>query len=116
MLCDNLVAQDGQSIDLSLPLFRVVTNIICLICFNASYKDEDPALKIIHDYNKGIVNTLGDDNLVDIFPVLKVRMRLGHTPRAQPALRAVCISHASLQTHSFQTTSDAVTSTASDSF
>lgn len=93
LLCDNLAAQDGQSIDLSFPLFLAVTNIIGLICFNSSYKNEDPALKIIYNYNEGILNTLGKDNLVDIFPVLKVRIRPGHTLRSQQSLIAVCISY-----------------------
>uniref|UniRef100_A0A667H7M5 Steroid 17-alpha-hydroxylase/17,20 lyase n=1 Tax=Lynx canadensis TaxID=61383 RepID=A0A667H7M5_LYNCA len=76
LLCDNLAMQDGQSIDLYLPLFLAVTNIICLICFNSSFKNGDPALKIIQNYNEGILNTLGKDNLVDIFPVLKLYKKL----------------------------------------
>ncbi|XP_045294701.1 steroid 17-alpha-hydroxylase/17,20 lyase [Leopardus geoffroyi] len=72
LLCDNLAMQDGQSIDLYLPLFLAVTNIICVVCFNSSFKNGDPALKIIQNYNEGILNTLGRDNLVDIFPVLKI--------------------------------------------
>uniref|UniRef100_A0A673SZH8 Steroid 17-alpha-hydroxylase/17,20 lyase n=1 Tax=Suricata suricatta TaxID=37032 RepID=A0A673SZH8_SURSU len=71
LLCDSLLTQDGQSMDLALPLFLAITNIICLICFNSSYKNEDPALKIIYNYNEGILNTLRSDNLVDIFPILK---------------------------------------------
>uniref|UniRef100_A0ABI7XDB1 Steroid 17-alpha-hydroxylase/17,20 lyase n=1 Tax=Felis catus TaxID=9685 RepID=A0ABI7XDB1_FELCA len=76
LLCDNLAMQDGQSIDLYLPLFLAVTNIICLICFNSSFKNGDPALKIIQNYNEGILKTLGKDNLVDIFPVLKLYKKL----------------------------------------
>uniref|UniRef100_A0A673SSQ9 Steroid 17-alpha-hydroxylase/17,20 lyase n=1 Tax=Suricata suricatta TaxID=37032 RepID=A0A673SSQ9_SURSU len=72
LLCDSLLTQDGQSMDLALPLFLAITNIICLICFNSSYKNEDPALKIIYNYNEGILNTLRSDNLVDIFPILKI--------------------------------------------
>ncbi|XP_059251906.1 steroid 17-alpha-hydroxylase/17,20 lyase [Mustela nigripes] len=72
LLCDFLATQNGQSIDLSLPLFLAVTNIICLICFNSSYKNGDPALRIIKNYNDGILDSLGVDNMVDIFPGLKI--------------------------------------------
>ncbi|XP_008709423.1 steroid 17-alpha-hydroxylase/17,20 lyase [Ursus maritimus] len=72
LLCDFLATQNGQSIDLSLPLFLAVTNIICLICFNSSYKNGDPALKIIKNYNEGILDSLGTDNMADIFPGLKI--------------------------------------------
>lgn len=83
LLCDFLATQNGQSIDLSFPLFLAVTNIICLICFNSSYKNGDPALRIIKNYNDGILDSLGVDNMVDIFPGLKVRMRPGPTFRFQ---------------------------------
>uniref|UniRef100_A0A8C8XXV2 Steroid 17-alpha-hydroxylase/17,20 lyase n=1 Tax=Panthera leo TaxID=9689 RepID=A0A8C8XXV2_PANLE len=76
LLCDDLAMQDGQSVDLYLSLFLAVTNIICLICFNSSFKNGDPALKIIQNYNEGILNTLGKDNLVDIFPMLKLYKKL----------------------------------------
>uniref|UniRef100_A0A673T0W3 Steroid 17-alpha-hydroxylase/17,20 lyase n=1 Tax=Suricata suricatta TaxID=37032 RepID=A0A673T0W3_SURSU len=76
LLCDSLLTQDGQSMDLALPLFLAITNIICLICFNSSYKNEDPALKIIYNYNEGILNTLRSDNLVDIFPILKLYKKI----------------------------------------
>lgn len=107
--------QDGQSIDLYLPLFLAVTNIICLICFNSSFKNGDPALKIIQNYNEGILKTLGKDNLVDIFPVLKVRMRPGHTFRSQKSLIAVCISYCLAPDPILLTTSATVTSTSCDS-
>uniref|UniRef100_A0A7N5JG51 Steroid 17-alpha-hydroxylase/17,20 lyase n=1 Tax=Ailuropoda melanoleuca TaxID=9646 RepID=A0A7N5JG51_AILME len=76
LLCDFLATQNGQSIDLSLPLFLAVTNIICLICFNSSYKNEDPALKIIKNYNEGILDSLGTDNMADIFPGLKLQKKI----------------------------------------
>ncbi|KAM8911941.1 steroid 17-alpha-hydroxylase/17,20 lyase [Lycaon pictus] len=72
LLCDFLATQNGKSIDLSLPLFLAVTNIICLICFNTSYKNGDPALEIIKNYNDGILDTLGRDHMIDIFPGLKI--------------------------------------------
>ncbi|XP_016075332.1 PREDICTED: steroid 17-alpha-hydroxylase/17,20 lyase [Miniopterus natalensis] len=70
--CDFLATQNGQSIDLCLPLFLTVTNIICLICFNTSYKKEHPVMKTIQTYNDGIMDSLGKDSMVDIFPKLKI--------------------------------------------
>ncbi|XP_006831538.1 PREDICTED: steroid 17-alpha-hydroxylase/17,20 lyase-like [Chrysochloris asiatica] len=72
LLCDFLATQDGQSVDLDLPVFLAVTNIISMFCFNFSYKHDDPDLKIIHDYNKSILDTLGSGGLVDIFPWMKI--------------------------------------------
>uniref|UniRef100_A0A8C0PI34 Steroid 17-alpha-hydroxylase/17,20 lyase n=2 Tax=Canis lupus familiaris TaxID=9615 RepID=A0A8C0PI34_CANLF len=76
LLCDFLATQNGKSIDLSLPLFLAVTNIICLICFNTSYKNGDPALEIIKNYNDGILDTLGRDHMIDIFPGLKLQKKI----------------------------------------
>uniref|UniRef100_A0A671FIZ2 Steroid 17-alpha-hydroxylase/17,20 lyase n=1 Tax=Rhinolophus ferrumequinum TaxID=59479 RepID=A0A671FIZ2_RHIFE len=74
--CDFLATQDGQSIDLSLPLFLAVTNIICLICFNISYKKGHPVLKTIQKYNEGIMDSLGKNSVVDIFPKLKLQKKI----------------------------------------
>ncbi|XP_076982001.1 steroid 17-alpha-hydroxylase/17,20 lyase [Tamandua tetradactyla] len=71
-LCDFLATQNGKSMDLDFPVFLAVTNIICMVCFNSSYKYGDHEVKIIHDYNKGILDTLGRDELVDIFPWLMI--------------------------------------------
>ncbi|XP_008577969.1 PREDICTED: steroid 17-alpha-hydroxylase/17,20 lyase [Galeopterus variegatus] len=72
LMCDLLATHHGQSIDLSLPLFMTITNVICLICFNTSYKNGDPVLKTIQDYNEGILDIVGLQNLVDIFPWLQI--------------------------------------------
>ncbi|XP_003787258.1 steroid 17-alpha-hydroxylase/17,20 lyase [Otolemur garnettii] len=72
LLCDMLVTHNGESLDLSLPLFMAVTNVICLICFNSTYKFGDPDLTVIQNYNEGILESLGKDSLVDIFPWLKI--------------------------------------------
>jgi hypothetical protein len=48
-----------------------------LICFNISYKYGDPELEIIRTFSEGILDNLGNENLVDIFPWLKVRVKLG---------------------------------------
>uniref|UniRef100_A0A2R8MAC9 Steroid 17-alpha-hydroxylase/17,20 lyase n=1 Tax=Callithrix jacchus TaxID=9483 RepID=A0A2R8MAC9_CALJA len=76
ILCDVLATHDGQSIDISFPVFMAVTNVISLICFNSSYKDGAPELKIVETYNEGIVEALGKENLVDMFPWLKVKKKL----------------------------------------
>ncbi|KAM6186467.1 steroid 17-alpha-hydroxylase/17,20 lyase [Rhynchocyon petersi] len=72
LLCDFLATQNGQSIDLDLPTFLAVTNVISMFCFNSSYTYNDPDLKVIHDYNKDILDTLGSGGLVDIFPWMKI--------------------------------------------
>ncbi|XP_043331477.1 steroid 17-alpha-hydroxylase/17,20 lyase-like isoform X2 [Cervus canadensis] len=71
VLCDFLATQHGESIDLSEPLSLAVTNIISFICFNFSFKNEDPALKAIQNVNDGILEVLSKELLLDIFPVLK---------------------------------------------
>ncbi|XP_037353895.1 steroid 17-alpha-hydroxylase/17,20 lyase-like [Talpa occidentalis] len=71
-LSDFLATKCGQSVDLSLPVFMAVTNIMCFICFNFTYKYEDPKLKIIHHYSNGILDMLGKNTIVDIFPGLKI--------------------------------------------
>lgn len=68
---------------MGLPLFLAVTKIICLICFNTSYKNEHPIMKTIQTYNDGIMESLGTNSIVDIFPKLKVRMRTGPTFRSR---------------------------------
>uniref|UniRef100_A0A9L0JJM8 Steroid 17-alpha-hydroxylase/17,20 lyase n=1 Tax=Equus asinus TaxID=9793 RepID=A0A9L0JJM8_EQUAS len=76
LLCDLLATQNGQTIDLSSPLFLAVTNIICWICFNSSYMKGDPALETMQNYHKGILETLEKDNVVDIFPALKLKKKI----------------------------------------
>uniref|UniRef100_A0A2I3GAI0 Steroid 17-alpha-hydroxylase/17,20 lyase n=1 Tax=Nomascus leucogenys TaxID=61853 RepID=A0A2I3GAI0_NOMLE len=73
-LCDMLATHNGQTIDISFPVFVAVTNVISLICFNTSYKNGDPELKIIQNYNEGIIDNL--DSLVDLIPWLKVKKKL----------------------------------------
>uniref|UniRef100_A0A2K5TXC4 Steroid 17-alpha-hydroxylase/17,20 lyase n=2 Tax=Macaca TaxID=9539 RepID=A0A2K5TXC4_MACFA len=70
-LCDMLATHNGQTIDISFPVFVAITNVISLICFNISYKNGDPELKIVHNYNEGIIDSLGKESLVDLFPWLK---------------------------------------------
>nr|XP_004659447.1 steroid 17-alpha-hydroxylase/17,20 lyase [Jaculus jaculus] len=71
-LCDFLVTYNEKAIDLSLPVFASIINVICSICFNTSYKNGDPELMTIRTFTKGILNNLDQENLVDIFPWLKL--------------------------------------------
>ncbi|PNJ87130.1 CYP17A1 isoform 2 [Pongo abelii] len=74
-LCDMLATHNGQPIDISFPVFVAVTNVISLICFNTSYKNGDPELNIIQNYNEGIIDNLSKDSLVDLIPWLKEKFR-----------------------------------------
>ncbi|XP_021506435.1 steroid 17-alpha-hydroxylase/17,20 lyase [Meriones unguiculatus] len=71
-LCDRLLAHNEESIDLSLPIFMSVINIICSLCFSISYEHSDPKLSAIKAFTESILNSLGTENLVDIFPWLKI--------------------------------------------
>eukprot|EP00069_Balaena_mysticetus_P001560 bmy_15433T0 len=88
LLCDSLATRHGESINLSEHLSLAVTNIISFICFNFSFKNEDPALKAIYKFNDGILEAQGKEILSDIFPGFKVRMRPGATVRSQQTLTA----------------------------
>uniref|UniRef100_A0A8D2AUY2 Steroid 17-alpha-hydroxylase/17,20 lyase n=1 Tax=Sciurus vulgaris TaxID=55149 RepID=A0A8D2AUY2_SCIVU len=71
VLCDHLATHHGQVVDLSLPIFMAILNVICVICFNISYKNGDPELRTIMNFSKGIIDGLENAGLVDIFPWLK---------------------------------------------
>ncbi|KAH0504584.1 steroid 17-alpha-hydroxylase/17,20 lyase [Microtus ochrogaster] len=71
-LCDLLLTHNQESIDLSQPLFMAVTNIICAICFSISYENNDPILTTIKTFTEGILDGLGHNNLVDVFPWLTI--------------------------------------------
>ncbi|XP_061049782.1 steroid 17-alpha-hydroxylase/17,20 lyase isoform X1 [Eubalaena glacialis] len=72
LLCDSLATRHGESINLSEHLSLAVTNIISFICFNFSFKNEDPALKAIYKFNDGILEAQGKEILSDIFPGFKI--------------------------------------------
>ncbi|XP_004681064.1 PREDICTED: steroid 17-alpha-hydroxylase/17,20 lyase-like [Condylura cristata] len=72
LLSDFLATQSGQSVDLSLPVLLAVTNIMCFICFKFTFKIGDPEFKIIEHYTKGIMDALGQNSMVDTFPILKI--------------------------------------------
>ncbi|EGW01962.1 steroid 17-alpha-hydroxylase/17,20 lyase isoform X1 [Cricetulus griseus] len=71
-LCDLLLTHNEESIDLSLPIFNSITNVICVICFGISYENRDPILKTIKSFTEGILDNIGHNNLVDIFPWLQI--------------------------------------------
>lgn len=73
-LCSVLseAAVAGLALDLSPELTRAVTNVICSLCFNSSYRRGDPEFEAMLRYSQGIVDTVAKDSLVDIFPWLQV--------------------------------------------
>ncbi|XP_058506727.1 steroid 17-alpha-hydroxylase/17,20 lyase [Solea solea] len=74
------------SLDLSPELTRAVTNVICSLCFNSSYCRGDPEFESMLEYSQGIVDTVGKDSLVDIFPWLQI------FPSADLRLLKHCVS------------------------
>ncbi|XP_076840200.1 cytochrome P450 17A2 [Brachyhypopomus gauderio] len=71
-LCADLRSCRGQCVDLSPILMRAVTNVVCRLVFNSSYRPHDPELQQVMDYNDGIVQTIARGGLVDIFPWLQI--------------------------------------------
>ncbi|KAM5271830.1 steroid 17-alpha-hydroxylase/17,20 lyase [Ctenodactylus gundi] len=71
-LCDFLATCNGQAVDLSLPVFAATVNVICTLCFSTSYKSDDIELVTIKNFTSGILDNVGNDSLVDIFPWLKI--------------------------------------------
>ncbi|XP_028631473.1 steroid 17-alpha-hydroxylase/17,20 lyase [Grammomys surdaster] len=71
-LCDWMLTHNEESIDLSMPIFLSIINIICIICFNISYEKKDLKLTTIYTFTEGIVHALGHSNLVDTFPWLTI--------------------------------------------
>ncbi|XP_077351276.1 steroid 17-alpha-hydroxylase/17,20 lyase isoform X1 [Festucalex cinctus] len=79
-------AATEASVDFSPDLTRVVTNVICSLCFNSTYPTGDPEFEAILLYSQGIVDTVAKDSLVDIFPWLQV------FPNADLRLLKQCVS------------------------
>ncbi|KAG7513146.1 steroid 17-alpha-hydroxylase/17,20 lyase [Solea senegalensis] len=84
ILCEAAAAH--LSLDLSPELTRAVTNVICSLCFNSSYCRGDPEFESMLEYSQGIVDTVGKDSLVDIFPWLQM------FPSADLRLLKHCVS------------------------
>uniref|UniRef100_A0A8D2Q6C3 Steroid 17-alpha-hydroxylase/17,20 lyase n=1 Tax=Varanus komodoensis TaxID=61221 RepID=A0A8D2Q6C3_VARKO len=70
-LCENLAAAQDSPLNLGTELTCSVTNVVCSLCFNSSYKRGDPELENVLKYSKGIVDTTFKHSLVDIFPWLQ---------------------------------------------
>ncbi|XP_062286423.1 steroid 17-alpha-hydroxylase/17,20 lyase [Scomber scombrus] len=87
-LCSILfeAAAVGLALDLSPELTRTVTNVICCLCFNSSYRRGDPEFEATLRYSQGIVDTVAKDSLVDIFPWLQI------FPNADLRLLKQCVS------------------------
>ncbi|KFO32325.1 Steroid 17-alpha-hydroxylase/17,20 lyase [Fukomys damarensis] len=71
-MCDLLATRDGQDTDLSAPVFTAIVNVICMICFNTSYKIGDPELVTIKTFTEGFVDNVNNNSMVDIFPWLQI--------------------------------------------
>ncbi|XP_078681656.1 steroid 17-alpha-hydroxylase/17,20 lyase-like [Branchiostoma floridae x Branchiostoma belcheri] len=69
-LCGYLRQSSGRPLDPYLPLNTVVGNVISSICFGKRFEPEDEELKTIIGYNEGLVDTVGKDGLIDVFPWL----------------------------------------------
>eukprot|EP00061_Rhincodon_typus_P008792 g31714.t1 len=60
------------SCSFALSTAAIITNVTCMLCFNSKYEKEDPEFQKMLEYSQGIVNTVGKDTLVDIFPWLQL--------------------------------------------
>lgn len=71
-LCAELLSGGRQPFDPSAAVTRAVTNVVCTLVFNATYRHGDAELQEVMRYNDGIVQTIAAGGLVDIFPWMKV--------------------------------------------
>lgn len=71
-LCETLSAAQDTALDMAPELTRAVTNVVCSLCFNSSYRRGDPEFEAMLEYSQGIVDTVAKESLVDIFPWLQV--------------------------------------------
>eukprot|EP00058_Branchiostoma_floridae_P026553 XP_002612044.1 hypothetical protein BRAFLDRAFT_60656 [Branchiostoma floridae] len=69
-LCGYLKTSSGAPLDPYLPLNTVVGNVISSICFGKRFEPEDDEFRTIIGYNEGLVDTVGKDALIDVFPWL----------------------------------------------
>ncbi|TRZ25549.1 hypothetical protein HGM15179_001608 [Zosterops borbonicus] len=71
-LCETLSAAQDMALDMAPELTRAVTNVVCSLCFNSSYRRGDPEFEAMLEYSQGIVDTVAKESLVDIFPWLQI--------------------------------------------
>lgn len=76
-LCETLSAAQDTALDMAPELTRAVTNVVCSLCFNSSYRRGDPEFEAMLEYSQGIVDTVAKESLVDIFPWLQVSRNTG---------------------------------------
>ena len=79
-------------LDLAPELTRAVTNVICALCFNSSYRRGDPEFQSMLGYSQGIVDTVAKDSLVDIFPCLQVSLQLSRFHRCLHVNVVMCMT------------------------
>uniref|UniRef100_A0A674I4P9 Steroid 17-alpha-hydroxylase/17,20 lyase n=1 Tax=Terrapene triunguis TaxID=2587831 RepID=A0A674I4P9_9SAUR len=71
-MCETLSTLQDTLLDMAPELNRAVTNVVCSLCFSSSYRRGDPTFEAMLQYNQGIVDTVAQASLVDIFPCLQV--------------------------------------------
>ncbi|XP_064320122.1 steroid 17-alpha-hydroxylase/17,20 lyase isoform X2 [Phalacrocorax carbo] len=71
-LCETLSAAQDTALDVAPEFTRAVTNVVCSLCFNSSYRRGDPEFEAMLEYSQGIVDTVAKESLVDIFPWLQI--------------------------------------------
>lgn len=76
-MCETLSAAQDTALDMAPELTRAVTNVVCSLCFNSSYRRGDPEFEAMLEYSQGIVDTVAKESLVDIFPWLQVSRDMG---------------------------------------
>ncbi|XP_051883642.1 steroid 17-alpha-hydroxylase/17,20 lyase [Pristis pectinata] len=64
-MCEQLV---GSPLNIMTEVTRFIANVISLLCFNSTYEKDDPEFLKMLEYSQGIVDTVGRDSLIDIFP------------------------------------------------
>ncbi|KFP15311.1 Steroid 17-alpha-hydroxylase/17,20 lyase, partial [Egretta garzetta] len=71
-LCETLITAQDTALDVAPEFTRAVTNVVCSLCFNSSYRRGDPEFEAVLEYSQGIVDTVAKESLVDIFPWLQI--------------------------------------------
>lgn len=74
-LCAELLSNGTRGFDPSPAVTRAVTNVVCTLVFSSTYDHGDSELQEVIRYNNGIVETIAQGGLVDIFPWMKVQDR-----------------------------------------
>lgn len=92
VLCEELLASRGRSLDPSPAVTRAVTNVVCMLVFSATYRHGDGELEEVLQYNDGIVQTIAGGGLVDIYPWMKVRHHGDESCQSLATLDSVCLS------------------------